>query len=379
MFDKLSNLPYAILIRNRETITEMEDRVVTIKDIASDLGVSLSTVHKAIYNKKGVGEETRKRILDYANAHDFQINRMASSLKRRPVRLAYVGVETDPSQNFYYRQLNASVRESYENYRAFNVELHCFICQDDCGEQLALLEKLFEERHDSLDGLLLVCTHEYSLNPILRRYHEAGIYVVTLHSDARNSTRECFVGTDNLMVGAMAQELALDLGIPENGQILLLGGSQEVSNHRMMRKAFREAMLRDRPDVDIIELFQGETVESTQKTLIKYLKAFSEISFIYSVTARSTYAMCCAIRELGLSGKMKAVGTDVFEELHPFFEDRSLTATIFQNFRQLADKALECLYILVTKERPVEEYLYQRSDIVIRSNARGYYSKVEGE
>ena len=35
---------------------------ITIRDVADKAGVSISTVHQALNGKKGVGEETRKRI-----------------------------------------------------------------------------------------------------------------------------------------------------------------------------------------------------------------------------------------------------------------------------------------------------------------------------
>ena len=41
----------------------MEHRV-TIKEIAAEAGVSTGTVHRALYGKKGLSEQTRQQILD---------------------------------------------------------------------------------------------------------------------------------------------------------------------------------------------------------------------------------------------------------------------------------------------------------------------------
>lgn len=351
----------------------MNEKPVTIKDIASDLGVSLSTVHKAIYNKKGIGEETRQRILQYIDEQDFRINRVASSLKRRVIRLAYLGVEP-LSRNFFYSQITAGILQVYEAYRSFNVELQCFTSPDEVESQTELLEKLYQEQLEDLDGIILVCSHEFALNPIIRKFKEAGVYIVTLCSDARNSGRDCFVGIDGAMIGAVAEELAVGFGIPKNSQALVIGGSQNFSNHRLARTTFIRKLTDERPDVDVIEMFQPANVPSMEEKIVKYLKAFKEIGAIYCITARSTYDMCRAVKSLGLSGKIKTIGTDVFTELRPYFLDRTLTATVFQNPYLQAECAFTALYNLITKEKPVEEYQYQKSGIVIRSNME-YFMK----
>lgn len=56
---------------------------VTMKDIATSLGVSVNTVHKAISGKPGVSEKTRATILAFAEQHGYRRNESASSLRRK--------------------------------------------------------------------------------------------------------------------------------------------------------------------------------------------------------------------------------------------------------------------------------------------------------
>ena len=350
----------------------MEEKIVTIKDIASDLGVSLSTIHKVIYNKKGVSEKTKQRVMQYIKEHNFNINRAASSLKRHVIRLAYVGIAPAGASRFYYRDIYQGVLDAYESFKAFNVDLQCYVTADTAEEQIAVLEKLFEERRDSLDGLLLTCVHEFLISPVIRRFTEAGIKVVTISSDAKNSTRDAYVCADGAMAGRVAAELIVDLGVPQNGQLLLIGGKREFSNHRLVLENFLAEMGRERPDLDVIDLYQGTDIQVLEDKIKKYLRAFKDIGYMYCVSARGTYAMCRAVQSLGLSGQIKVIGTDVFEELRPFFEDRTLTATIFQNPRRQSEVALSSLYYLITLEKPVEEYHYEQIGIVVRTNFESY-------
>lgn len=58
-----------------------------MKDIARMVGVAESTVSRAINGKPGVGEETRKRILELVEKYNFQPNRLARGLARKGTRI----------------------------------------------------------------------------------------------------------------------------------------------------------------------------------------------------------------------------------------------------------------------------------------------------
>lgn len=54
---------------------------MTLRDIAKALDLSVSTVSKALRDSYEIGDETKKRVMDYARANHYLPNRMAKSLK----------------------------------------------------------------------------------------------------------------------------------------------------------------------------------------------------------------------------------------------------------------------------------------------------------
>lgn len=350
----------------------MDTKNLTIRDIAAALGVSSTTVHKVIYNKPGVGEKTKARVNTYIQEHKFQINQAASALKRGPIQFAYVGIKSSESDFFFYREIEEGLLKACEAYKPFNVELHIYNSEGSVSAQNALLETLYEEQSDTLDGLILISAHEYLISATVNKFTKCGIRVVTLVSDARSSGRSAYVCGDSTMAGRVAGELLLDLGLPQNGQVLLLCGFRAYSNHQLTTASFAEYLHRERPDVDVIELFQDPDDQITEAKILKYLRAFPEISALYCVTARGTHAMCSAVSTLPQPCKYHLIGSDVFEELRPFFECRMLTATVFQNPQNQAQRALSSLYNLITLEKPVQEYQHERIEVVLRNNFEGY-------
>lgn len=55
-------------------------KALTINDIASELGVSKTTVSRAISGKGRIGEETRARVLQYIETHNYRPNVIAKGL-----------------------------------------------------------------------------------------------------------------------------------------------------------------------------------------------------------------------------------------------------------------------------------------------------------
>ena len=57
-----------------------EKRTYTIDDIARELGVSKTTVSRAISGKGRIGEATRKKVLTFIAEHDYRPNALAKGL-----------------------------------------------------------------------------------------------------------------------------------------------------------------------------------------------------------------------------------------------------------------------------------------------------------
>lgn len=58
----------------------MEEKNLTINDIAEELGVSKTTISRAISGKGRIGADTRKKVLEYIEAHNYRPNVIAKGL-----------------------------------------------------------------------------------------------------------------------------------------------------------------------------------------------------------------------------------------------------------------------------------------------------------
>jgi len=339
---------------------------ITIKDIAELAGVSTVPVHKVLYGKPGIAEATREKVIELAREHNYTINSAASSLKRRTVHLAVLINEGTGEDRFFYPYLWKGIAEAETVFKDFNVNIHRYQFSGDYRDQIAKLSEILRENRSEMDGLITVAWHATELNPILEDFNAAGVPTVIFNADIEGGKRVGYVGAPAHQIGLLAGELMSNF-IGSGGRVVVLGGNRMLQNHRDTAFGFYSELKTKKPDTEILELYDFYDKEKLMRNLSDLLSKLPDIRGLYCANARNTLAMCDLVRSSGLSGKIKVIGSDVFEELRPYFKDNTIQATIWQNPRQQAYKAVELMYRYITKQ-PFREKEYVNIGIVMKNN-----------
>ena len=155
---------------------------LTIDGIARELGVSKTTVSRAISGKGRISDATRERVHAYIETHHYKPNASAKSLaERRTCNLALV---LPRNAALLQEALYAVTDEAFA--QGYNVIL--------CLSASQLLQTL---DHRKADGVLLLCTGEEDQTaPLTRR----GIpYEILSTTDAGSVRETCrnFIGSLN--------------------------------------------------------------------------------------------------------------------------------------------------------------------------------------
>jgi ABC-type sugar transport system substrate-binding protein len=153
-------------------------------------------------------------------------------------------------------------------------------------------------------------------------------------------------------------------------QAFAVGGDQPVENLKANRKGFILSLKNTRPEISITEIFNFGDKEKFKEDLAQALRSAPEAAGIYAVTARDTYYACEVIKSLGISGKIKAVGSDAFEEMRPFFDDGTLDAAIWKDQQSQAERAVLLLYQYLTGRPMSVEPI--KLGIIMRNNLEDY-------
>lgn len=118
---------------------------VDITMIARELGVSVSTVHRALYNRGRISEATRQRVLETAQRLGYRPNLVARALRSQNSRTLGV-VVTGISSSFYARILEGIEHAAREaGYSVLLTSSH-----DDAHREREQIELLLDKQAEAL-------------------------------------------------------------------------------------------------------------------------------------------------------------------------------------------------------------------------------------
>jgi LacI family transcriptional regulator len=107
-----------ILLLHSLSPCSMKYEAITIKDIAKALGLSTSTVSRALRDSYEISPETKERVLIYAKENNYRPNPIALSLKEK--RSSSIGVLVSEISNRFFSQAIDGI-ESVAQEKGYNV------------------------------------------------------------------------------------------------------------------------------------------------------------------------------------------------------------------------------------------------------------------
>lgn len=128
---------------------------LTIKDIAENFGVSISTVSKALNDSHEISEGTKEKINKYAKEHNYKPNFNAINLKNRSTKT--IGIIIPNMLNYFFAQVFKGI-ENIANKKGYKV-ITC-ISNESYSKEVEIIEML---SNGSVDGFILSLAKETEL------------------------------------------------------------------------------------------------------------------------------------------------------------------------------------------------------------------------
>src|SRR5919109_3172511 len=153
----------------------------TMKRIAGELGVSITTVSKVLNNREDIGHATRARVLAKVAELGYQPNAVARSLTLR--RTHTLGIVIPDLMHSFFVEIIAGL-ESVASARGFGLLL-CSSNEDPTKER----EELEMLRQRQVDGIMLASANAAGNSDLLQRLNALGIALVMIDRDDHPAVR----------------------------------------------------------------------------------------------------------------------------------------------------------------------------------------------
>ncbi len=165
--------------------------------------------------------------------------------------------------------------------------------------------------------------------------------VFTQDSDAVNSNRACYVGTDNVAAGRQAGSLIKE-ALPQGGNIMVFVGTMDAANAQQRLQGIKEVL--EGSNIKILDVRTDSTDRVRAKsnaadTLVKH----PDVAALVGLWSYNGPAILGAVTDAGKIGKVKIVTFDEEDETLRGVKEGAIYATVVQQPFEFGYKSIELI------------------------------------
>jgi LacI family transcriptional regulator len=208
--------------------------MVTLKQLAKELNVSISTVSKALNNSEEIGEETIKRVKELAELYNYKPNKVALSLKQNKTKTIGV-IIPDILNHFLAKVLFGIEREAA--LHGYNI-ITC-ISNESLDKEKEGLQLL---ANGSVDGFILCVSQETQVKNEVAHFKKTiaqGLPIVMFDRVAHDVLCDKVI-VDDFEAVFNATKLLLDEG---RKNIAFISGIDDLSVGKLRERGYNKAIL----------------------------------------------------------------------------------------------------------------------------------------
>ena len=224
-----------------------------------------------------------------------------------------------------------------------NAELVVVRSKPDVQEQIRHLKDVVGQ---GVDGVAISPINPGAQNAELDEA-AAQTVLITFDSDAPNSKRRGFVGTDDYVAGQRAGTEVRE-AIPDGGGVMVVARSVEMINGRDRRQGLIDELL-DRPfkpggPADPVDaqlkgdkyniaatVIYGEDIEKAPAVIADAIKRHPDVKCVVGLFTSSAPAILKALEQTGKTGQMQVIGFDEADETQIGLEQGTVFSSILQD------------------------------------------------
>ena len=346
----------------------MNDKNITIKDIAARAKVSAGTVDRVLHKRGKVAPKVEEKILRILKEMDYEPNIIARALSSKKTCKVAVLI---PDETFdpYWFAPKAGIKKSFQELKQFGLEVKFYFFDPYTAH--SFIEKADEVTQDNPDGIILTPIYHRESLPFFEKWKNSAIPFVLFNTEISDFEPLSYIGQDSYQSGFLAGKL-IHYGLTEPCSILIAHFDEETSNAAHLEKkehGFRNYFLQN-------NLLQKYTILKADITRPNYASFVSQLDEIFqsNPNIRAVFVTTSKSFEIAeyLSNKhihdINIIGYDLLAKNLHYLKNDTISFLINQNPKGQGFWSLKLLVdkLIFNKDVPLLKYL--PLDIITKEN-----------
>jgi len=238
----------------------------------------------------------------------------------------------------------------------------------DAAEQVTVIEGLIQQ---GVEGILVSANDPTALNDVIARAVDEGIVVATFDSDAPESERLFYAGSDNYMLGVRSAELMMELVADEPAPVetAILTGVLGAFNLEERIRGFEDTV--EGSNIEVVTIQAGEDdINKSVEVIEDYTRANPDLDAWWFDGGWPFFAPPETLVEIGdfrdRGGYL--ISVDSFWPMLDFLEAGVADYLVGQDFYQMGVLGVTTLVDAIQGSGEVEEFIDTGMEVVSPDN-----------
>jgi ribose transport system substrate-binding protein len=286
----------------------------------------------------------------------------------KPLRLAFV---TNNSSDFWTIARKGTEKADNE---LENVEVEFRINSDDtaAGQQRVVDDLLAK----GIDGIAISPVDPKNQVQMINAAASKAL-VITQDSDAADSNRTCYIGTNNVEAGRQAGKLVKE-ALPQGGSIMVFVGTLDAQNAQERYQGVKEALEGSNVTIIDVRTDNAERVRAKANaadTLVNH----PDIGALVGLWSYNGPQILNAVKDAGKVGKVKIIAFDEEDDTLAGIKEGSIYATVVQQPFRFGYDSIQMMVKVIGGDRsgiPETKQIYVPTLIIKKDNVDGFIADI---
>ena len=312
--------------------------MITQKELATRLGLSRTTIARAINNSSNIKPETKEKILKLVKELGYEKNYVGSLLASKK-KIVYSFI-VESKNSYYTEQIKLGIKGAKKEYKHYNLEIIEVVTNiNEPMEQVLKLKKLLDS-DKQIDGIIIIPLDKVKIMDLINPYLEK-IKFISL--SVFLSKKIAYVGTDYEKCGRLAAEF-LGKTLNADDKVLVIDNGDDNISSKYYLNGFLDRANKDK--INIVGPIKKNGVEDS----LIYLEDTFKKEYINSIFI-NRYAQDILL-ELpeDILKKQKNITTGIGNRIRKLIIEKKILATIADDVYSTGHKACQLMVDMLYKE-----------------------------
>lgn len=241
------------------------------------------------------------------------------------------------------------------------------------AEQQRIIDDLLAK---GIHGIAISPVDPANQTPMLNRAASQAL-VVTQDSDAPNSNRACYIGTDNVAAGKQAGDL-LKEALPQGGKIMVFVGVLDAANAQQRYQGLKAAL--QGSNISIIDVRTDNTDRVRAKSnAADTLVNNPDIAGMVGLWSYNGPAILSAVKEANKVGKVKIIAFDEEDPTLEGVKEGSIYATVVQQPFEFGYRSIELMTKYLNGDKsvvPASKQIFVPTKAIKKDNVDAFQKEI---